>query len=245
MPADFLSRLKKLELTVWTYARHYEIRGVLLADDLYQEGLIELDETSTLYPDLHDEVFARYFKTRLISRYRKLIRYHTQQQRDWQNTVYIFDLERFLESKQGQPVGPIAETVDYCYHLFDQLEPSPEETYERQQEISEAERFIQEVKEGLDEEAQWAFDQLLCGEVPEQLKAEFKRVPGHSSVTVIGLIFGWDRAYTWRIIKRIRARAKLVISRYKISGTTLLWSEPNGQRKRRLSTANRDQVSHL
>lgn len=225
MPVDFLTRLKNLELTIWSYARHYEIQGVLLAEDLYQEGLIELDETAKLYDDLPTEVFAQYFKVRMASRFRKLIRYHTQQRRDWQQTVLIYDLERFLETKQSHPVATTEyASIDYCYHLYEELEPSPDEIYEHQEKVAEAERFIEDVKRGLDDEAQWAFDIILNGEVPQQLHGEFKRVPGHASVTVIGLILGWDRTYTWRVLKRIRRRAKMIISRQRLSGTSLLWS---------------------
>lgn len=223
MPVDFLTRLKYLELTIWSYARHYEIQGVLLAEDLYQEGLIELDDTQKLYPDLPDEVFAQYFKTRMASRFRKHIRYHHQQRRDWQSTVLIYDIERFIESKQAEPVNQERFTaMDSNY--FEELAPSPEDEYERQKKIDEALQFIEEVKAGLDDEAQWAFEQLLSGEVPDQLKGEFQRVPGHCSITVIGLIFSWDRAYTWRVIKRIRRRAKVIISRKRLSGASLLWS---------------------
>lgn len=224
MPADFLSRLKSLELTIWSYAKYYEIQGVLLAEDLYQEGLMELDETNKLYPDLPTEVFAQYFKTRLASRFRKLIRYHNQQRRDWQHTILVYDLERFIEGKQGNLVWAEYASVNRSFgHLLDNLEPSPEEVYEQRQKIAEAEEFIQDVKDGLDDEARWVFDQLLTGEVPEQLKAEFKRVPGHASVTVISLIFGWDRCYTARVIQRIRRRARQIISRQRLAGTSLLW----------------------
>lgn len=221
---DFLTRLKTLELTIWSYARHYEIRGVLLAEDLYQEGLIELDETAKLYPDLDHDVFVSYFKVRMASRFKKQIRYHMAQCRDCNNTVVIWDLERFLEVKQGLAIAGDRTDLDYCQLLHDELEPSPEDALERKLREAETERFIAEVKAGLDDEAQWAFDQLLSGEVPEQLHGEFKRVPGHVSVTVIGLIFGWDRAYAYRVIQRVRRRVKALISQKRLSGTSLLWS---------------------
>jgi hypothetical protein len=193
---------------------------------LYQEGLIELDETVKLYPDFQDEIFSRYYKTRLISRLRNLSRYHTQQSRDWQNTVLIYDLDQFIDSKEQSSLLDADYKRSSCWgSLLEDLQPSPEEEYQQKQRQAEAEKFIQEVKDGLDDEAQWVFDELLYGIVPEQLKAEFKRVPSHMSITVLGLIFGWDRAYTWRVVKRVRRRAKVVISRYRLSGNYLLWSD--------------------
>jgi hypothetical protein len=111
-------------------------------------------------------------------------------------------------------------------HLPEELiYPSPEELVCQQQLQQEASQFIRDMQETLDDEASWVFGELLQGEVPEQVKSEFRRVPQHMSVKVLSLIFGWSRSYTWRVLDRVRKQAKVLIERYQSAGSYMLWSE--------------------
>jgi len=228
MSSDFMYRLSTLEPVVWSYARHYEIKGILPADDLYQEGLIELDKTSSLefYKNLSREQFATYFRVRLSSRYRRLIRFHTQQKRDWRSTVYF---DEFLEEKsfsrveESDPFTVDASSLPYfCGSNTD----SPYTELELRGKAKEAEEFIEAVKAGLDLDSRKAFEHIISGDFPEEIKAEYQRVPGHVSITVLSKILGWDRGKTCYALKRIKKCASAVIKKQFRTGS-LLWTKDN------------------
>lgn len=218
----FLNRLRQVESLIWSYAKHYEIAGVLPAEDLYQEGLIELVKYSDEFPDLEDNIFVQRLRRRLACVMVDHIRHHSYRCRDWKQTI-IEDTESLLECEAALETAP-----HLPYDVFQSLEdfyPSPEDEYERKLLEREAETFIEEVRRGLDKEAQWVFQEILQGQVPDQIKCEFERVPSHLSERVIGLIFGWDRSYARRVIHRVKKRVKLVIQHYRLSQDTMLWSE--------------------
>lgn len=225
MPSDFIRKLKTLESTIWAYARHYEIHGVLEEEDLYQEGLIELDHMVNLeqYRDLPDKTFSSYFKTRLSNKYIKRIKHHTRAKRNWKNTVFFDNIERIIYDKDTvHGRFPVADT-----HMFNGTSVAPDIELENEQKEQEAKEFFSTVREGLDEEARWVFDQLMFGVVPDQIKGEFQRVPTHISTTVLGLIFAWDRQKAWRVLKRVRDRCETVIRQKLNSGDSVLWNEAN------------------
>jgi DNA-directed RNA polymerase specialized sigma24 family protein len=218
----FVDRLRRVEPLLWSYATHYSIPGVLPPEDLYQEGLIELDRYATEWPDLDDAAFLQKLRRRLSSVMIDHVRHHNRTCRDWKQTL-IEDTESLLDAETS------LEKFAYLPHdvlqSLEDFHPSPEDEYERKRREREAECFIEDVRSGLDKEAQWVFQEILHGEVPEQIKGEFERVPTHLSEQVIGLIFGWDRSYSRRVLQRVRKRARLVIQRYRLSGQTLLWSQ--------------------
>jgi len=234
--SQFISRLSTLQNVIWYYARNYEIHGVLEADDLYQEGLMELNKMSQLdqYRDLPKSTFNTYFRTRFMSRLKNRVRHHTSKARDWRSTVFVDDMGNFVEEKEDPNVTKAAVAINTA--MFDYLSPSPADELEHQHKLREAEAFIDEVKAGLDPEAQWLFEQRLHGDVPEQLKGEFKRIPGHASVTVLGMIFGWGRGKTWRVLNRVRRRAAAVIQKKVSSGSSNLWSNTTTKRVVRKSS---------
>lgn len=230
MPSDFVAALSIFESTIWSYARHYSISGVIEPQDLYQDGLMELHKMLGMeqYQGLSEDTFSTYFKTRLASKFLKCIRHSTQKKRDWKSTVHFRNIEDLVDSKDSTDVEKLQiGCIKIDASQFDRLSQDPETELEHMQKIEEARQFIVDVKAGLDDEAQWLFDQMLIGDVPDEVKGEFKRVPSHASITVLGMIFGWDRARTWRIMQKVRRRAAYVIKRNMLSGSSMLWNEEN------------------
>jgi hypothetical protein len=142
--------------------------------------------------------------------------------RAWKQTI-IEDIESLLESPDFQQASPLPSSV--FNHIECDSYPSPEDEYTERVTEVEADEFIDDVRSGLDKEAQWVLNQLLSEDIPDQVKLVFKRNPSRVSASVIGMIFGWDRSYSRRVIDRVKKRVRLVIQSYRLSDSTVLWSE--------------------
>lgn len=227
MSSDFLFRYSTLEPVIWSCAKSYEIEGVLSTEDLYQEGLIELNKTISLdfYKNLPRDQFSSYFRVRLSSKFRRLLAYHTRKKRDWRSTVSLETNSHSTRSTYSSD----SDAFDYDYDVS-QVEGddkrTPETELEDKQKEKELDEFIEAVRCALDTEAREVFDCIWKGEIPDDIKDQYIRVPDHMSVTVIAKIFGWNREKAWCVINRIRRLAILEVKR-RVRSNSLLWNKEN------------------
>lgn len=229
MSTLFLARLQDLESTIWKFATRYEIPGVVLAEDLYQEGLIELDSSCKLYPDFEPKLFKQYYTVRLRSRLTNVVRYNTSSCRDWRKTIWIGSLEQDISESNIRSIRVLKE-IGIGKHLVDHLVDAlqdlntPETEFTHQRKLVEAKQFIAEVSVGLDEEARKVFFYILLGEIPDAIKHQFQRVPGRISVATLCKIFDCTPRHIRTVLQHIRKQAKRIIRRHQLLDTSLLWS---------------------
>jgi len=209
----FIRKLREYEPLLWAAAKRFEIKGVLLPEDLYQEGMIALEQTFEEHwktdPDSPD--FTRSFKSRLFHRMSDVLRRHKTQSRDWRREV-----------RDGARLSPDATTdpdVPVCDRLPQSVFPPPDSSLE----LRDLKRFVKTLEADLKEaslngplwgsSADDALEVLRLVvddglEIPDEIREAYERMPSRMTNMVLAEITGWDVMKVRRALKRLRKHAR-------------------------------------
>jgi RNA polymerase sigma factor (sigma-70 family) len=210
----FVLKLREFEPLLWYAANRFEIPGVLWKEDLYQEGLLALEESLDQCVD-HPETlqFTRYFKSYLFHRMSDCLRRHKRHCRDWRREV-----REVLGDSEDPEVNPLARVPQDTY-------PSPDYALEMEAVRKYLEAVTNDLERAAREGSIWgnsAEDALELVkiltdpdlEVPEEVHALYERVPAHLSHTILAEITGWDAMKVRRALRRLRKHAISLAAAY-------------------------------
>lgn len=206
----FLRKVEEWEGLIRFASHRYRIPGVLEPDDLYQEGLMILDDMFRKYdfePDSDD--FRKMFKTELWHGLWHVLQKYKTIKRDWRKVTPkdFADIERDLAS--GEADGLPLDRVTCTF--------TPEEAYEIKESTENTERFIEMLVDRLDDEARVVLSELIYprtwDEIPDKYKCTgndevYWRVPKKVPQHVLADLLGWPLIRVRRAITRIRKHAK-------------------------------------
>jgi len=210
----FLKKVDEFEPLLWYAAKRFEIPGVLLPEDLYQEGLIALEETFdnhwTCDPDSYD--FTRAFKSRLFHRMSEVLRRHKTESRDWRKELHA----TLDNDDENEVLGKIPQTTF----------PSPDHLLA----MRDLSRYLEAIEAEL---KQAAIDGPLFStiaddalellrilvdpdfELPEHIKSCYERLPSSGlSNSILAELTGWDIMHVRRALKRLRKHAAKLASQF-------------------------------
>jgi len=211
---EFVETLRTFEPLIWYAANRYEIPGVLLPEDLYQEGLIALEDALVEHwdhpPD--SEEFARAFKSRLFHRVHDVLKRHKTQSRDWRKEV------RALLDEDDEDDGIVARLRQSTF-------PPPDRGLELRDLTRFLERLRDDLKQASLEGSLWgnsADDALEIleivsddeYEIPKHIRDLYERMPTHMTNAILGEITGWDRMKVRRALKRLRKHARTIARQF-------------------------------
>ena len=213
---NFLKKLAEFEPLIWYAAKRYEVRGRLPAEDLYQEGLLALDDTLEQHwqhdPESHE--FNRAFKSRLWHRMSHCLRHHNTESRDWKKEV------RSFVNEEGDEISPLENVPQTTF-------PDPDITLR----VRDVLRYLHAIKEDLIDQALkasiWgnsADDALQIlqiimasdDEIPDSMRDMYERIPSRLTKTVLVELTGWDIMKVRRGLNRLRTTAKKLAPSYGI-----------------------------
>lgn len=213
-----IKKLKTFEKLIWFAAKRFSIPGVLQPDDLYQEGLIALEETlaeSLDHPDSAE--FSRTFKSRLFHKILHILRRHKTASRDWR-----LEVRDVLNASEDGTLTSIFDTIPADDNS------NPEYIVSNNQ-LSE---FVIDLRRELKKESVKgsifgnSYDDALevldivinydPMTVPEEVVLTYERVPGHLSSAMISEITGWDIMKVRRALSKLRKEAAKICPKYGI-----------------------------
>lgn len=212
-----LKKIEEFDKLLWFAAKRFAISGVLLPEDLYQEGLIALDESLEEdwqhHPDTKE--FERSFKSRLFHRMSHCLRWYKQDCRDWRKEVHEV-INNFEDEDEG---SSLLERVEQ--NMF----PSPDTSCE----IRDLYHFLESVRDRLDDisingslwnnsadDALEILDLIMDPIIPDNICQMYERVPGHLSNALLAEVTGWDIMKVRRAIKRLREIASDIAPNFDI-----------------------------
>lgn len=212
----FLDQLRHHESTIWAIARKHEAPPVLLAEDLYQEGLVILDRLCKEYEEFSTDYIECYLRTTFVSHCLNQIKYSTRQTRDSRKTLQLSSITDNLYSKAKVIMADV------------EVYPSSEDLYVLRQLELEAEEFLNGVYDKLSSDCKKLFDLIVRFEyrddlIPSALLAAYKRTPSQMTVPILSQLLGWHISKTRRVLNKIKRRVKHAIRSYQTKSETILW----------------------
>lgn len=214
---SFLRKVGEYEPLLHYAAKRFEIPGVLNWEDLYQEGMIALEETFDYHwtRDPDSEEFTKAFKSRLFHRMHEVLRKYKTQSRDWRKELHAtldMDDEDDIFNKIPQRTFP---PPDHNLHVQD------------------LNKYVGELQESLREASRKAVGystffvdaiellNLITDpnlELPEDITDCYDRVPTEGfSNTILAELTGWDVMHVRRAMKRLRRHARVLSEKYGFS----------------------------
>ncbi len=216
----FEKKVIEYEPLLWYAARRFEIPGILPREDLYQEGLIVLDEllTETIvnHPDSGD--FTRSFKTRLFHRMSEKLKPHKTQKRDWKK-----ELRDLLFKDERDNDGTVS--------IFNRI---PQSTFPSPDHLSEL-LALQQYLDALESDLKQA---SLTGQlwgnsaddalevlhlvidpdlkIPKEISSIYERFPTALTKPLLSELTGWDRNKVRRALRRLRKHARELAPKFGI-----------------------------
>lgn len=219
----FYQKVTEFDSLLWYAAKRFEIKGVLHCEDLYQEGLVALEETFdnhwTRHPDSPE--FTRAFKSRLFHRMSEVLRRCKTQSRDWRKELHSL-LDPDSEDDTRDILNQIPQTTF----------PPPD----RGLELEGLQKYRTAIEDSLRvaarskpcfstlEEDAIELLHLVTDpdyEVPDALKIFYERVPSEGfSNAILAEITGWDVMHVRRALKRLRLHARQLATEYGLTITS-------------------------